>query len=379
MIDHGAFSREFGEASASRLLMAGDRPTALIAGGYQILLGVIASVRAFRLSIPDDVSMIAFDNPDALQFVAPPISAVSLLPLELGRGAAELLLARLKGETPPDMIVTPVFRPRASCGPRRAGRSGPRRRLWKRSLTDKPCCRPGSNHPVWKRFPARGHLSTKPSPKLASLLRSRPDVRLRRSCLAVPGSSEKMLAKAAGLPADQVFLDLEDAVAPSEKNARTRDHVVRALVDLEWGTTTRVVRVNTVGTSWCLDDVVHVVSAAGAALDCIMAQRLEPVPVEVVDHLAHMRLSMRAISGALINVFEAQQDAARSMGFILGDIYGSWRELGRQIFVIELNYTEHAGESDFEQVFRNEGIKLVRAATIRVRKHEVLGGLKVAA
>ena len=45
--------------------------------------------------------------------------------------------------------------------------------------------------------------------------------RLRRSCLAVPGSSPKMLAKAAGLAADQVFLDLEDAVAPLEKNDAT--------------------------------------------------------------------------------------------------------------------------------------------------------------
>src|SRR5687767_12694042 len=42
-------------------------------------------------------------------------------------------------------------------------------------------------------------------------------MRSRRSCLAVPGSSVKMLSKAQGLPADQVFLDLEDAVAPLAK------------------------------------------------------------------------------------------------------------------------------------------------------------------
>ena len=53
-------------------------------------------------------------------------------------------------------------------------------------------------------------------------------MRLRRSCLAVPGSSEKMLAKAATLPADQVFLDLEDAVSPLEKEA-SRATVVQAL------------------------------------------------------------------------------------------------------------------------------------------------------
>ena len=53
--------------------------------------------------------------------------------------------------------------------------------------------------------------------------------RLRRSCLAVPGSSEKMLAKAATLPADMVFVDLEDAVAPQEKTDATRARVVEAL------------------------------------------------------------------------------------------------------------------------------------------------------
>ena len=47
--------------------------------------------------------------------------------------------------------------------------------------------------------------------------------RPRRTCLSVPGSSPKMIEKAKGLPADEVFLDLEDAVAPDAKSAaRTR-------------------------------------------------------------------------------------------------------------------------------------------------------------
>ncbi len=50
----------------------------------------------------------------------------------------------------------------------------------------------------------------------------------RRSCLAVPGSSLKMLDKAQGLPADQVFLDLEDAVAPLAK-PDARKNIVSAL------------------------------------------------------------------------------------------------------------------------------------------------------
>src|SRR6478672_11451634 len=56
--------------------------------------------------------------------------------------------------------------------------------------------------------------------------------RPRRSCLAVPGSSVKMLDKAQGLPADQVFLDLEDAVAPLAK-PDARKNVVGAGENLD--------------------------------------------------------------------------------------------------------------------------------------------------
>ena len=71
----------------------------------------------------------------------------------------------------------------------------------------------------------------------------------RRTCLAVPGSSEKMLGKAPGLGADMVFLDLEDSVAPLEKEA-ARDNVVRAIRDLDWGDTVVCVRVNAWDTKW---------------------------------------------------------------------------------------------------------------------------------
>ena len=100
-------------------------------------------------------------------------------------------------------------------------------------------------------------------------------VRLRRSCLAAPGSAERMLVKAATLPADEVFLDLEDAVAPSEKTDATRELIVRALLDQTWLAPTRVVRVNAVGTRWCLDDIVYVVSRAGSALHGLMMPKVE--------------------------------------------------------------------------------------------------------
>jgi citrate lyase subunit beta / citryl-CoA lyase len=110
--------------------------------------------------------------------------------------------------------------------------------------------------------------------------------RLRRSCLAVPGSSAKMLAKAAGLPADQAFLDLEDAVAPSEKNDATRTQVANALLEQEWSARTLVVRVNSVDTRWCYRDIEVVVGLAGAKLDCVMVPKVEDAShIHFVDHL----------------------------------------------------------------------------------------------
>jgi len=109
--------------------------------------------------------------------------------------------------------------------------------------------------------------------------------RLRRSCLAVPGSSEKMLGKAATLPADMVFIDLEDAVAPLEKTDETRARVVRALRG-EWVAPTRAVRVNGVATRWCFRDIVHIVEGAGSVLDCIVVPKVESAAhVHFVDHL----------------------------------------------------------------------------------------------
>lgn len=100
--------------------------------------------------------------------------------------------------------------------------------------------------------------------------------RPRRSCLAVPGSSEKMLTKAQGLASDQVFLDLEDSVAPGAKPA-ARHNVVRALKEGDWGNRVKTVRVNDADTEWAHEDVLHIVKEAGAELDCIMLPKVERV------------------------------------------------------------------------------------------------------
>lgn len=98
--------------------------------------------------------------------------------------------------------------------------------------------------------------------------------RLRRSELSTPGTSEKMMAKAAASPADLVFLDLEDSVAPAEK-PRARGLVVEALNGLDWGAKVRAVRINGVHTEWAHDDLIEVVTGAGAGLDLVIVPKVK--------------------------------------------------------------------------------------------------------
>jgi len=99
-------------------------------------------------------------------------------------------------------------------------------------------------------------------------------LRPRRSSLAVPGSSVKMLDKARGLKSDQLFMDLEDAVAPLAK-ADARKNIVQALNEGGYEDKIRTVRVNDWTTQWTYTDVIEIVEGAGANLDCIMLPKVQ--------------------------------------------------------------------------------------------------------
>src|SRR5579859_2676992 len=86
--------------------------------------------------------------------------------------------------------------------------------------------------------------------------------RLNRSELAVPGSQPKFFEKAAKGPADIVFLDLEDAVAPDDK-PQARKNIIAALNEVDWGTKTVSLRVNGLDTHLTYRDVVDVVEGGG--------------------------------------------------------------------------------------------------------------------
>jgi len=121
-----------------------------------------------------------------------------------------------------------------------------------------------------------------------------------------------MLGKAQGLPADMVFLDLEDAVAPLAK-PEARKNIVAALNEGDWAGKTRTVRVNDLTTSWTYRDVVEVVEGAGPNLDCIMLPK-----VQGADQIAWLDLTLTQIEktiGLPVGVIgiEAQIENARGL------------------------------------------------------------------
>jgi citrate lyase beta subunit len=110
-------------------------------------------------------------------------------------------------------------------------------------------------------------------------------MRAWRSELAVPGSNTRMIEKAAGSDADVVFLDLEDAVAPTEKIA-ARATVVAGLREREWGTKSVAFRVNPLDTPFFYRDLIEVVEGAGDAVSLIVVPKVNrPEDIFVVDTL----------------------------------------------------------------------------------------------
>lgn len=96
-------------------------------------------------------------------------------------------------------------------------------------------------------------------------------VRLQRSELAVPGSRSELFQKAADGPADYVFLDLEDAVAPADKE-QARTNTIAALRDIDWRARgkTMSVRINGIDTHYMYRDVVDVIEEAGEFVDTVL-------------------------------------------------------------------------------------------------------------
>ena len=145
---------------------------------------------------------------------------------------------------------------------------------------------------------------------MSQSLDSRQPRRLRRCQLSVPGSSAKMLGKAAALHCDGVILDLEDAVAPNAK-VEARGLIVEAINGLDWHPKTVSVRINDVDTPYCHDDIIEVVSGAGQRLDTLVLAKAKSAQDVMFVHL-------------LLNQLEAKLGLKRRIGIecLIEDVEG---------------------------------------------------------
>jgi len=134
----------------------------------------------------------------------------------------------------------------------------------------------------------------------------------RRSCHAVPGSNERFLEKAQGINADMVFLDLEDSVAPLEKEA-ARGKVVKAIREGDWGEKVVCVRINAWDTDWTVYDVLEVVGGAGERLDEVMLPKAQSAAEVVALDLLLTQVEKKAGLPAGHIGIEAQIETTRGL------------------------------------------------------------------
>jgi len=84
-------------------------------------------------------------------------------------------------------------------------------------------------------------------------------IRPRRCQLSVPASSQKMIEKASSIKVDGIILDLEDSVAPDQKEA-ARHQIIEGLKQLDWKASSVSIRINATTTEWCHQDIIELVS-----------------------------------------------------------------------------------------------------------------------
>jgi LacI family transcriptional regulator, xylobiose transport system transcriptional regulator len=105
LVSHGAFQVDEGIATGRALLARPDRPTAIITGNDLQALGVYQAAREARLHIPEDLSVVGFDDLPVARWVGPPLTTVRQPLIEMAEAAAELVLDIGQDREPPQMRV----------------------------------------------------------------------------------------------------------------------------------------------------------------------------------------------------------------------------------------------------------------------------------
>jgi len=116
-VDEGSFAVEHGTAAMRRMLELPEPPTAVIAGGNQLMLGALRVVAERRVALGSELSFVGCDDVAITDLFQPAVAVVRRDSFAMGRTAAELLLARMRnGALPSDVVLPTEFVARPSCG-----------------------------------------------------------------------------------------------------------------------------------------------------------------------------------------------------------------------------------------------------------------------
>jgi citrate lyase subunit beta/citryl-CoA lyase len=205
---------------------------------------------------------------------------------------------------------------------------------------------------------------------------------VRRSELICPGSSPKMMAKAAGSDADQVIFDLEDGCAVSQKVA-ARQSVIEALRTLDFDGKIRAYRVNGLMTPYCYRDVIEVVEAAGEYMDVMILPKIDDAAdvlffdrlltqIEANSSLEVGRIRLEALIESAKGVLHAEAISSatpRLSGLIFGlvDFAG---DIGAQEVGAEQFFYYHYAKAKIVTAARAAGLTAVDSVTLAVRDLE---------
>ena len=98
LIKQGTPKEQEGHLLANQLLDLPDRPTAMIAGNNLMALGAIHAIKDRNLSLPEDISLVTFDDREWAQLITPTITVASQPTYEMGKEAAELVMRRIEND-----------------------------------------------------------------------------------------------------------------------------------------------------------------------------------------------------------------------------------------------------------------------------------------
>ena len=107
IVTHGDFSIESGAVAAAKLCASKEPPTAIFCFNDEMALGVMETARRLKLRIPDDVSVVGFDDIRYARHLNPPLTTIAQPMRQLGEGTVRLLLEILGGDTVPDSVTLP--------------------------------------------------------------------------------------------------------------------------------------------------------------------------------------------------------------------------------------------------------------------------------